>query len=237
MPATPFLQNFPESCRQRQATLGVERDAIDSPKHGESHPSIDIAARKTRPQEPSAPARPALRSGHLRRIRACRDHFSTASSPKPPQLPTKSHAIETIDVAEAASSNDRPGSREFRGFARFGGQKRRPAEVDALRLSQTKGRFTRKDFKNRNISLLKRLSICSNRTVRGKNESADKPGSVLNSHSSGMLVAEHLERPTRIRCGPHHWIPIWPCSERGLPSHAMLPCVRCALTAPFHPYR
>jgi len=28
-----------------------------------------------------------------------------------------------------------------------------------------------------------------------------------------------------------------PCSEWGLPSHGLLPAVRCALTAPFHPYR
>ena len=30
---------------------------------------------------------------------------------------------------------------------------------------------------------------------------------------------------------------MWPCSERGLPCHALLPGARCALTAPFHPYR
>ena len=68
-------------------------------------------------------------------------------------------------------------------------------------------------------------------------ESADKPGSVESGHSSGMLVAEHLERPTRIRCGQHHRIPIWPCSGWGLPCHDVLPRARCALTAPFHPCR
>ncbi len=31
-------------------------------------------------------------------------------------------------------------------------------------------------------------------------------------------------------------IPIWSCSERGLPCHKLLPVARCALTAPFHPY-
>ncbi len=30
---------------------------------------------------------------------------------------------------------------------------------------------------------------------------------------------------------------IWPCSRWGLPSPALLPGLRCALTAPFHPYR
>ncbi len=34
-------------------------------------------------------------------------------------------------------------------------------------------------------------------------ESTYKPGSVMDSHSSGMHVAVHLKRPTRERCGPH----------------------------------
>ena len=43
-------------------------------------------------------------------------------------------------------------------------------------------------------------------------------------------------------CGPHarHEAacpPIWPCSKRGLPCRRVLPPTRCALTAPFHPYR
>jgi hypothetical protein len=49
-------------------------------------------------------------------------------------------------------------------------------------------------------------------------ESACKPGPVEDSHSSGMYVTAHLKRPTRTRCGPHQWVPIWSCSERGLPS-------------------
>ena len=51
-----------------------------------------------------------------------------------------------------------------------------------------------------------------------KVESAYKPGSVENSHSSGTCVTAGLKRPTRIHRGPRHWIPIWPCSGRGLPS-------------------
>ena len=31
--------------------------------------------------------------------------------------------------------------------------------------------------------------------------------------------------------------PIWSCSRWGLPCRWMLPSTRCALTAPFHPYR
>jgi len=69
-----------------------------------------------------------------------------------------------------------------------------------------------------------------------KRESADKPGSVVDNHSSGYMSpctssnlpensADHALRP-----------PIWSCSEWGLPCHKRLPVARCALTAPFHPY-
>ncbi len=37
--------------------------------------------------------------------------------------------------------------------------------------------------------------------------------------------------------GHTYWIPIWSCSEWGLPSPHLLPAARCALTAPFHPYQ
>ena len=52
-----------------------------------------------------------------------------------------------------------------------------------------------------------------------KNELAGKPGSVKDSHSSGMSVAEHLKQPTRIQHGSCLRIPIWSCSEWGLPCH------------------
>ena len=67
-------------------------------------------------------------------------------------------------------------------------------------------------------------------------EPADKPGSVVSSHSSGIRVTAYLERPTRVRRGPRHRTPIWSCSGWGLPSRSVLPRARCALTAPFHPY-
>ncbi len=55
-------------------------------------------------------------------------------------------------------------------------------------------------------------------------ESADKPGSVVDSHSSRARVTARLERPTREPCGPHvrsclQCPPIWSCSGRGLPCH------------------
>ena len=36
---------------------------------------------------------------------------------------------------------------------------------------------------------------------------------------------------------PKRYSPIWSCSRRGLPCRELLPVARCALTAPFHPYR
>jgi len=65
---------------------------------------------------------------------------------------------------------------------------------------------------------------------------ADKPGSVVDNHSSRVHVTVHLKQPTRIQRGPRQRIPIWSCSEWGLPCHKLLPVARCALTAPFHPY-
>ena len=68
-------------------------------------------------------------------------------------------------------------------------------------------------------------------------ESVDKPGSVVDSHSSRATVTDRLQRPTRVRRGPRPRTPIWPCSGRGLPSQGCCQSLRCALTAPFHPCR
>ena len=46
-------------------------------------------------------------------------------------------------------------------------------------------------------------------------ESADKPGSVVDSHSSGMCVATHLKRPTREPCGPHE-VPLFGLAPGGV---------------------
>ena len=53
-------------------------------------------------------------------------------------------------------------------------------------------------------------------------EPADKPGSVVDSHSSGTGVAVGLERPTRVRHEPCHRTPIRTCSGWGLPCPAAL---------------
>ena len=76
-----------------------------------------------------------------------------------------------------------------------------------------------------------------------KREPADKPGSVKDDHPSGTAVASGLERPTRKRGGrrrqplPAGCFPIRSCSRWGFPCRGVLPPARCALTAPFHPYR
>ena len=44
-----------------------------------------------------------------------------------------------------------------------------------------------------------------------------KPGSVVDSHSSGTCVAAGLKQPTRVRHEPCHSTPIWSCSGWGLP--------------------
>ena len=74
------------------------------------------------------------------------------------------------------------------------------------------------------------------RDRRGKRESADKPGSVVDSHSSGTSVTECLVQPTRTprgrASGPYSVL-----LQAGFALPPLLPAARCALTAPFHPYR
>ena len=69
-----------------------------------------------------------------------------------------------------------------------------------------------------------------------KKESAGKPGSVVDSHSSRPGVAARLKQPTRERRGPRH-APLFGLAPGGV-CHATRRCprARCALTAPFHPY-
>jgi hypothetical protein len=81
---------------------------------------------------------------------------------------------------------------------------------------------------------------------------ACKPGSVWrwpvsrptrDGHSSGTVVADRLEQPTRatsrrrVESVKPSVAPIRFCSRRGLPCPEALPLRRCALTAPFHPCR
>ena len=82
---------------------------------------------------------------------------------------------------------------------------------------------------------------------RGKKwESADKPGSVVDNHSSGMCVATHLKQPTReharvARCrlkqASADLLSYLVLLRAGFAVPVLLPVLRCALTAPFHPYQ
>ncbi len=67
-------------------------------------------------------------------------------------------------------------------------------------------------------------------------ELADKPGSVVDNHSSGMCVTTHLMQPTREQRGPRHTFPYLVLLRVGFTMPLLLPATRCALTAPFHPY-
>ena len=53
-------------------------------------------------------------------------------------------------------------------------------------------------------------------------ESAIKPGSVVDNHSSRPCVTARLKQHTRGRVEQTHSPPIWPCSEWGLPCPATL---------------
>ena len=53
-------------------------------------------------------------------------------------------------------------------------------------------------------------------------KSVDKPGSVVDNHSSRPCVTAGLKQHTRVRTEPIHSTPIWPCSEWGLPCPAAL---------------
>ena len=52
-------------------------------------------------------------------------------------------------------------------------------------------------------------------------EPADKPGSVVDSHSSRRNVTAALKQPTRRHRGPRHCLPIWSCSRWGLPCRSV----------------
>lgn len=62
--------------------------------------------------------------------------------------------------------------------------------------------------------------------LKRKRELVDKPGSVVDNHSSGHIIADVLEQPTRILGGQPNWIPIWSCYTWSLPCHKLLPVMR-----------
>jgi len=76
---------------------------------------------------------------------------------------------------------------------------------------------------------------------------ACKPGSVpLLVTIIHLEIYHYISQATypKTRCEQHPicikiqtCFPIWSCTEWGLPCHELLLAMRCALTAPFHPYQ
>jgi hypothetical protein len=90
--------------------------------------------------------------------------------------------------------------------------------------------------------------LCFLRSVLTEGQNAKlgasgKPNSVIptnrdGDHSSRRLVAKPLKRPTRSSNETGRLsLLIWACWRWGLPCRRGHPRSRCALTAPFHPYR
>ncbi len=69
------------------------------------------------------------------------------------------------------------------------------------------------------------------------NKSADKPGSVVDNHSSGTTVTNDSQatNPKAVRAAP--LLSYLVLLRVGFTLPLLLPIARCALTAPFHPYR
>jgi len=59
----------------------------------------------------------------------------------------------------------------------------------------------------------------------------------VDNHSSGTDVAISLKQPTQKQCGPHIVFLYLVLLRVGFTMPLLLPKARCALTAPFHPYR
>ena len=97
----------------------------------------------------------------------------------------------------------------------------RPPLTDWRRNNLTIDRDRERESGSRPISrVLSRATIHLGRA--SPRASSDLPGSF---------------REQRVRALWPACFPIWPCSRWGLPCRRMLPPTRCALTAPFHPYR
>src|SRR5690349_14333487 len=71
------------------------------------------------------------------------------------------------------------------------------------------------------VLLRKTLGLFLTHASRRAAEPADKPGSVVDSHSSRRRVTATLKQPTRRHRGPRHCLPIWSCSRWGLPCRSV----------------
>lgn len=78
-------------------------------------------------------------------------------------------------------------------------------------------RISRKDVSSQQGESFRTPSLPEAGDFEKVAEPADKPGSVVDSHSSRRRVTAALEQPTRTRRGQRHEVPIWSCSRWGLP--------------------
>lgn len=74
-------------------------------------------------------------------------------------------------------------------------------------------------------------------SLNNKVETTGKPGSVADNHSSGTDVTISLKQPTQEQYGSHITFLYLVLLQVGFTLPLLLPEARCALTAPFHPYR
>lgn len=75
-------------------------------------------------------------------------------------------------------------------------------------------------------------------TDKKKWESTGKPGFVVDNHSSRIWITPDLKQPTRTQHGPCLKGSLFGLAPSGVyHRRGMSPPTRCALTAPFQPYR
>ncbi len=80
--------------------------------------------------------------------------------------------------------------------------------------------------------------LCRLEKVRSRPVSRVLSRAVIHLGPASPRASSNLPgSPGGRRCGQAACSPIWSCSGWGLPCRGMLPPARCALTAPFHPYR
>ena len=100
---------------------------------------------------------------------------------------------------------------------------RQKKRYDRENPAQPRHRSQSRRRKNAEMRASDRCPLCGICGVRkrgrrgNRGKPVDKPGSVVDSHSSRRTVASTLKQPTRKQREPRPCFPIWPCSGWGLP--------------------
>ncbi len=154
---------------------------------------------------------------------------SVSSGGYPARSSDVSSTIEVIDGAIAQCAMKPSGrptlpqgalstvATRWRPYVNGDARRRRARGMEACRGAESSHRKRRVLSRQRRERELWVLS----RQRRERTESADKPGSVVDSHSSRRIVADTLKQPTRRHRGPRHCLPIWSCSRWGLPCRSV----------------